>query len=188
MAYSEKHRALIEDARDALLDLFDEFEPDAWTSLRIGYGELRRALEWDDREAQADQAERDWEAEERLDPDRQELEAAWWHSKQARDAWRTLDAAVKRAWIVDALGDHGLLRHEIAERVTELHPGVEVSYSGVSATLKDLLTAGEIEREREPRTPNCSTTAKSGWRWRWRRRQGVLSPELRDLEQQLREA
>jgi hypothetical protein len=107
--------------------------------------------------------------------------------RKAREGWTGLDRNVKMGRILSALGDDGLTRSEIAERIEGAQPGITVYDSDVLPLLNEMLATGEAEREKEPRTPNCTITARGGYRWRWRRRIPNMSPEMQDLEQRLKE-
>jgi hypothetical protein len=104
----------------------------------------------------------------------------------AREGWTGLDRNVKMGRILSALAGDGLTRGEIVERIERAQPGISVYDSDVLPLLNEMLGTGEAEREKEPRGPNCSITARGGYRWRWRRRVSNMSPELQDLEQRLK--
>lgn len=189
MAFNEEYREMVEEARTVIGKLLDASQPDAWLRLRAEYGELRRALALDDK---ANDLLQQAENLRQQIAQKQDLEAerAAQHQEygRRRDAWRRLDREVKKGRILTALGGDGLTRREIVKRITEVYPDTDLYENDLAALLNEMLAAGELEREKEPRSPNCTVKATSGYRWRWRRNSASLSPELADLEQRLKEA
>jgi hypothetical protein len=196
----------VELARE-LLDNLSEFirgsEPgEALFPLHKAYTVIKRTVDAADPDSDISKRKRELEDAQRRLADlrdgnrrrseqQQAAETHWTQEREkmneARDAWKGLDRNVKMGRILTALGDDALICREIHKRIEEAHPGISVYESDLVAPLNKMLAAGELEREKEPRGPNCKITAKGGYRWRWRRRT-VMSPELQRLEQRLKEA
>lgn len=118
-----------------------------------------------------------------------ERQARWARQAGPHDAWKGLDREARKGRILTVLGGESLTRGEIAKRLPREYPDIDI-YSGgneLVPLLNDMLAAGELEREKEPRAPNCTIRANSGYRWRWRRSRKPLSPALLALEQRLKE-
>lgn len=194
--WDEEYRGLVEDVRDAMQNLFDAARPDGWTELRRAYTEVDTALRLDEAHTQLSEirdelsahVERQKDSNDSVRRQQEERQEEWRRHMEEKRAWRALDPSVKEAWILEAIGDDALTKREIVDRLRGAHTGVDIFESRLVAPLNDLLAAGELEREKEPRTPNCTVTKGSSWRWRWRRRRPELSDEMRGLEQQLGEA
>ena len=92
-----------------------------------------------------------------LERERQQREG-----RESRESWTVLDRNVKMGRILTALSTDALVRREIVERINVSHPGISVYESDIVALMNEMLAAGELEREKEPRGPNCSITAKGG--------------------------
>ncbi len=189
MAYTEEFRELIETTRDAVRELLNESECDAWTALREGYGEMRQALAADevcaglaDRlaklEAEKQRRAEAREARDRAVVEKEEARNEW---REAKDAWRQISAAARESLLLNALGDERLLIREIAARMN-----AELGFSREKATcavsdyevrplIKRMLRDGLLERAPE-------TFNKTHTRYRYSRCRGLAGPIV-ELEQ-----
>ena len=100
------------------------------------------------------------------------------------DAWHELERDVKKGRILTALADDALIRREIIQRINNTY-GLRLYDNYIDPLLKEMVAGGELERQKEPKTPNTTVSAKGGYRWRWHRATS-LSPELQDLERRLK--
>lgn len=180
---SEPGRSLIplHEAYSVIKTTVDAADPESEISReRKRLEDARRTLD----EIEARESER----KERQEADRRQREQKRQEHAQKRNAWLGLDRDVKRGRVLTALGSGGLTRRQIVAQLRAADPEMDVYENDVVGLLGEMLTMGELEREKEPRSPNCSITAKGGYRWRWRRSRTEMSPELQQLEQRLKEA
>jgi hypothetical protein len=149
----DKHRALLEEARDALRALLRQTEPDPGLSLHHAYEELTRQLRrLDEHEILRHQAERD-------------------QYRARADAWTKTPMSERCHRILNALqGDHLTVR-ELTERLRAVHVDCDIYEYNVKSLAEKLVAQGELGRTKEQRV-----AGGTAFRWRYHRRV-ELSPE-----------
>jgi hypothetical protein len=147
----------------------------------------RRRLE-DAQRSLADIRDQRRESEERQEADRAKRERERNKQNDARAGWTGLDRNVKMGRILTAMGADALVCKQIVKRIALAYPDICVYESDIRPLMDEMIATGELEREKEARGPNCTITAKGGYRWRWRRSRAELPLQLQDLEKRLKEA
>lgn len=170
---TEEYRQLIEEAHGALYDVLKQTEPGAGLTLHHALNELNRMLDRDDRDSLLDAQRQQQEAAraERDEWDRQ--------YRERQQTWRTMPQHERERLLLDALADKALTKREIARAMDELRDDMDIHESNIANLVEQMLIAGEIEREREPR-------GESGKQFRWRyTRRTKLDGVIADLERQM---
>jgi hypothetical protein len=168
MAIDEEYFELIAAARDALRDLLDESEHDAWPRLRPAYGALREVLAARDKVTAA-QAE--------VEEQKRRAEAHRENCLQKRANWRGTPGPLRRQWILDAVGGGSPTLREIFERIGVAHPDCGVYHSYIVPIVKDMVRLGDLER-----VPTGGRGAQPKWRYKL----PPVSPDVAALEQALK--
>lgn len=175
MAYPEYYRELIDNAREAVEALLKAGAVDSWILLRSGYGEIRRAQEYDDGliERLRKRTEQETQGGRRVREDPELLAA-----RERQAAWRRSPKERREGLVLQVLGDERLTISELTERLeAKLNPEREkygtVYDSAVRALAMQMLAAGQLEREGEE--------FRGRLRYRFFRKAGLSGP-IADLE------
>lgn len=181
--YSEEYRALIEESLESMRALFDASTPDSWSSARLGYGQMRRALEDDDRDRLREHAERAAErhvAVRERAPHMREIDAA---NARLDECWKPLPHERRAVLVLDVLGEDALTVREITERLSDRFRTTEcgdrrILYETyVRALVRRMFLAGQLDREPERRGPVGSRAVR--YRYSVRR---LLTGPIADLD------
>jgi hypothetical protein len=94
-------------------------------------------------------------------------------------AWDKIPTTEREHRILNALDDARLCAREIAERIAAPQDWI-MSASDVKVTLGKMVDRGDLQRVKQPRSPDSQQ-----FRWLYYRQTGNLSPELAALERAL---
>ncbi len=187
----DEFRERIQHAEDAILELLEMSTPESWIDLRGGLAEIKRnralgdlARRHDDQKRKREEAARAREEEKAAgdgwrkarDEDLAEL-----HRREAH--WRASPIERREAILLEALGDEGRTRREIADKMNELvggnvgiHPVLRPS--SLQTLLPRMLDSGQLVREKE--------VFQNKPRWRYFRARGLDGP-IADLDRAYRD-
>lgn len=183
MPYSEDVLEKMNDAQEAIEQLLDHFDPDAFVSLRSGYGEIRRALKADEKaKALKDIREGLREVREEFDAlkgDVASAEAARRADREIQEQnWKLTPKPVKFHWILDAIGQGPCTMSDLTDRVKASHPDVHFWQSQIEPLAKQMMALGEVERV---------PTGGRGRQPRWLYRRPAMSEDVARLDRALNE-
>jgi hypothetical protein len=178
---TDEYLALIEESRDAIHALLDESAHDAWSSLREGYGEIRRMLELNETAHKLAALKED------ADQIAEQVRAARFPAdgpfeiwRERRKQWRATPRDQRENLLLHVLGDERLTTGELAARMNRELDGDHsdgrlqtVASSDVGNLARRMFRDGQIEREPE--------TFRNKLRYRYTRKRGLAGP-IADLE------
>lgn len=183
--WSDEYRATAEDTLDAMRALLDASHPDSWSSVRLGYGQLRRELDNEARERQEAQQAR--ERAEQQQPAVDSDPMAKWRACQriAHSLWVDLPRDRRETLVLDLLGDHGMIIREMTEALdaklrTPECEGCGVVFQGyVRSVVMRMWREGQLDR-----TPETFAKTKTRYRYSVRR---ALDGPIADLDRAFHE-
>lgn len=158
----DEYIVLLEEARDALHDLCQALEPGTGWKLHEAYTMTKAALK------QAGVTDEP-------DPEKELRDQRQAERDAQNEAWKSMPRHERERLVLDALADGRRVKREIVERINAAREDIDLYESQIDSLIKNMLIAGEIEREKE--------TFKNKPRWRYFRK--AMSGPIAELNRAL---